>query len=83
MEEQLAPYLEEEGCIRLIQCFLDPELMLCHPESPKSLWDPWSYRAERDENKIDHLFELFTNQKIGMYVGKCQVYYEKLAAATF
>ena len=65
MKEQLAPYIEEEGCIRLIQCFLDPELMLCHPESPKSLWNQWSYRAERNEEKIDYLFELFTNQHIG------------------
>ena len=65
MKDQLAPYLGEEGCIQLIQCFLEPELMICHPELLKSLWDPWSGRVEGDENKIDHLFELFTNQQIG------------------
>ena len=80
MEDQLAPYLGEKGCIRLIQCFLNPQLMLRHPEPPKPLWEqvPWvrqRHRVERDGKKIDHLFELFTNQQIGEDFGKCQIYY--------
>ena len=76
MEDQLAPYLGDEACIRLIQCFLDPELMLCHPEPPKPLSElvPGARRCdnvERNEKKIDHLFELFTNQQIGKDVDEC------------
>ena len=37
MGSQLATYLREEGYICLIQCFLNPQLMLCHPESPNPL----------------------------------------------
>ena len=80
MEDQLAPYLGEKRCIRLIQCFLNPQLMFCHPEPPKSLWEQvpgvrQRHRVERDGKSIDHLFELFTNQEMGEDVGKCQTYY--------
>ena len=33
----MAGYLKEEGYIRLIQCFLNPALMLNRPESPNPL----------------------------------------------
>ena len=33
----MSNYLQEEGYIRLIQCFLQPDLMLQRKESPNSL----------------------------------------------
>lgn len=54
---QLAPYLQEEGYIRLIQCFLDPRLMLCCPESITTM-----------EKEIDPIYQLFVpneHQQIG------------------
>ena len=72
MGDQLAPYLGEKGCIRLIQCFLNPELMICHPESPKPLKDlvlgSSYHRLDREGKKIDHLYQLFIpieHQQIG------------------
>ena len=33
----MSAYFKEEGYIRVIQCFLNPELMLNRPESPNPL----------------------------------------------
>ena len=80
MGGQLAPYLGEKGCIRLIQCFLDPELMICHPESPKpfqeSVLGGNYHRLDREGKKNDHLYQLFTpneHQQIGEDFGQCLV----------
>ena len=70
MGDQLATYLCEEGCIRLIQCFLNPQLMLCHPESPNPLHvlelvpRGGHLTLERRGKKVDPLYQLFmpTNQ---------------------
>ena len=35
--QEMSNYLQEEGYIRLIQCFLQPDLMLQRKESPNSL----------------------------------------------
>ena len=86
---ELAPYIGEEGCIRLIQCFLNPQLMLCHPEPPKPLSVMVSgakprHTVDREEKKIDHLYEFFTrneHQQIGEDFGRCQVYNRLLTAA--
>ena len=79
---ELAPYLGKEGCVRLIQCFLNPKLMLCHPESPRALWElvheGRKPKLEREEKKIDFLYQLFTpneHQQIGEGFGHYQVYY--------
>ena len=88
---KLAPYIGEEGCIRLIQCFLNPQLMLCHPEPPKPLSEmvPGAkprHTVDREEKKIDHLYQFFTrneHQQIGEDFGRCQVYNRLLTAATF
>ena len=85
MGNQLAPYLGEEGCIRLIQCFLNTKLMICHLESPKPLQDlvfGGSYRRlDREVKKIDHLYQLFTpneHQPVGEDFSQCLVYYRLL-----
>ena len=52
---QLEPYLKEGGCIRLIQCFLDPK-MFCHPESPNSL---------QKDDVLHQLFVPHEHQQIG------------------
>ena len=84
MGGQLAPYLGEEGCIRLIQCFLNPELMICRPEPLQDLVLGGSYRTLvlGREGKIDHLYQLFTpneHQQTGEDFGQCLVYYRLLA----
>ena len=59
MENQLKFYIGEKGCIRLIQCFLNPELMLNSPESPK---------LKSKDKKIDPIHQLFVpseRQKMG------------------
>ena len=81
MENQLAPILKEKGCIRLIQCFLNPELMFCCPESPNPLQENapvielvpgGGHRIlERRGKKIDPLHQLFKaseHEQIGRYV---------------
>ena len=85
MADELAPYLGEEGCIRLMQCFLNPQLMLCHLESPKPLWELVAEgtkpKLEREEKEIDLLYQLFIpkeHQQIGEDFGQCQVYYSLL-----
>ena len=77
MEDKLAPYLQEKGCIRLIQCFLNPKLMLCHSESPNSLQEDHSVlELEREGKKIDPLHQLFVQSEhkpIGESVVQCRV----------
>ncbi len=35
--QDMSPYLKEEGYVRMIQCFLLPELMIRRPEAPNVL----------------------------------------------
>ena len=51
MENDLSSFLEEKGYIRLIQCFLNPQLILHHPEL-----------LETGE-EIDSLYRLFMPNK--------------------
>ena len=65
----LLPYLKEDGYIRLIQCFLNPGLMLQREESPNPLRDDETVieltadgrhrPVQRDGEKADPLYELF------------------------
>ena len=75
VEGKLAPYLQEKGCIRLIQCFLNPKLMLCHSESPNPLQeDHCVLELEREGKKIDPLHQLFVQSEhkpIGESVVQC------------
>lgn len=80
MEDQLAPYLGQKGCIRLIQCFLNPQMMLCRPESPQRLSDlvftEGHRRSERGGEEIDLLHQLFIpseNHQLGENVVHCCV----------
>ena len=63
MENQLKFYIGEKGCIRLIQCFLNPEMMLNHLEFPT---------PKRKDKKIDPIHQLFVSsdhQKMGKGMG--------------
>ena len=75
MGNQLAPYLKEKGCIRLIQCFLNPKLMLCHSETPNSFQEDHSALGlEREGKKTDPLHQLFMQREhkhIGENVVQC------------
>ena len=69
---KLLPYLKEGGHIRLIQCFLNPDLMLQREELPSSLRDSAEQTraggqqtragghqpAQRDIVKVDPLYQL-------------------------
>ena len=83
MGDQLAPYLQEEGYIRLIRCFLNPKLLLSNPESPNPLQEDTPVlelvpggghrRIERRGKKIDPLHQLFMpseHQQNGENVGQ-------------
>ena len=85
MGGQLATYLREEGYIRLIQCFLNPQLMLCHPESPNPLREDTpvlelvpgvGHRTlERKGKKVDPLHQLFmptSQQQMGEHIVCCR-----------
>ena len=76
MADQLAPYLGEKGCIQLIQSFLDPQLMVRHPEPLQKLVLEGSYHGqEREEKMVDHLHQLFTSsEQIGEDFGQFQIY---------
>ena len=54
---KLAPYLQEEGYIQLIQCFLNPQLMLCCPESLTTM--------KKEIDPIHQLFVPSEHQQIG------------------
>ena len=75
MGNQLAPYLQEEGYIRLIQCFLNPKLMLCHSETPIPLQEDHSVLGlEREGKTIDPLHQLFMqseHKQIGENIVQC------------
>ena len=58
---KLAPYLQEEGYIQLIQCFLNPQLMLCCPESITT--------TKKKIDPIHQLFVLSEHQRIGEDIG--------------
>ena len=69
MDGTLQPYLKEDSYIRLIQCFLNPGLMLWREESPNPLRDDEAVieltadgqhrPIQRDGEKADPLYELF------------------------
>ena len=74
VEGKLAPYLQEKGCIRLIQCFLNPKLMLCHSETSNPLQEDNHCTLEREGRKIDPLHQLFMqgeHKQIGKNVIQC------------
>ena len=75
VEGKLGPYLQEKGCIRLIQCFLNPKLMLCHSETSNPLQeDHCVLGLEREGKKIDSLYQLFMqseHKQIGENVVQC------------
>ncbi len=72
VDGQLLPYLKEEGYIRLIQCFLNPGMMLQVEESPNPLRDDeqvieltreGGHRpVQRQGVKVDPLYQLFVPQ---------------------
>ena len=79
--QEMAGYLKEEGCIRLIQCFLIPALMLNRPESPNPLTGDQQvlellpgggHRPLRRPGQVmeDPLFKLFVPDK-GVKQGVC------------
>ena len=84
MSGQLSPYLHEKRYIRLIQCFLNPQLMVYSPESPNPLREDLSvlellpggghHMLERRSKKMDPIHALFVpskQQQIGGDVCPC------------
>ena len=76
ISDSLAPYFGEEGCIQLIQCFLNPKLMVCHVEfsNPLQKNTPESgdghHTLERRGKTTDLLYQLFVpgeTQQIGLW----------------
>jgi hypothetical protein len=64
--EEMSAYLHgDKAYIRLIQCFLSPNLFIQHKESPNPYTDSEKrdreYRraVENTENHVDYLYELF------------------------
>ena len=75
----MSALLKEEGYIRLIQCFLNPDLMLNRPESPNPLADdqqvlelvpgggakPIKRRGQTKEDPLHSLFVFNEDEKQG------------------
>ena len=66
--QEISHYLKEEGYIRLIQCFLNPQLMLNRPESANPLDgqqvleitpDGRTTLIKRTGKQFDPLYKLF------------------------
>ena len=78
--QEMSNYLKEEGYIRIIQCFLQPNLMLHRKESPNSLTerqvlelgvDGKAQVLQRPGAHVDPLYQLFVPDQpedIGTYV---------------
>ena len=79
----MSSFLQEEGYVRIIQCFLNPELMLKCPESPNPLADdeevlelhgrghrPTKRSAQTKEDPLHALFFRTNESKQGnnMYI---------------
>lgn len=76
----MSALLKEEGYIRLIQCFLNPDLMLNRPESPNPLTGdqqvlelipgggarPIQTRGQAKEDPLRNLFVCSEDEKQGM-----------------
>ena len=68
-------YLKEEGYIRLIQCFLQPGLMLQHPELSRSHsrvqgGEVSEHLPQQPPQAVDPIYQLFMSDQQGMCV-KC------------
>ena len=76
----MSPYFKEEGYIRVIQCFLNPDLMLNRPESPNPLTGDEQVlellpggghrtkrRGQATEDPLHSLFVYPKDQKQGMF----------------
>lgn len=62
--DQIASYIHDQGCIRLIQCFLNPQLMLFHPHQDTEQSD---YHMFKSRAKIvDPLHQLFLSSEYQM-----------------
>lgn len=86
----MSGFLKEEGYIRVIQCFLNPELMLNRPESPNPLTGdqqvlelvpggghrPIQRRGQAKEDPLYSLFVPNEQQKEGIFKTQktCQGY---------
>lgn len=66
--QEMSNYLQEEGYVRLIQCFLKPGLMLERPESPNALTeqqvlqlglDGKAHVLKRQGAQVDPIYQLF------------------------
>ena len=59
----MTPYLKEEGYVRMIRCFLLPELMIQQKEAPNALREDEVDRRHRPirrgGNEMDPVYELF------------------------
>ncbi len=51
--EKLRPYLKDECCVHLIQCFLNPDLMI---EDKENI----SIEQQTPEHSVDSIYGLFT-----------------------
>ena len=80
--QEVSKYLLVEGYVLLIQCFLQPKLMLLSPESPNSLVeqqvldyapDGTLHTLHRNQGtKVDPIHQLFDpNKKLGMFHSYC------------
>ena len=62
--EEMSKYLKEEGYIRLIQCFLQPSLMLQRPELSKSQsWLQVGEASGQLSAPADPIYQLFMPHK--------------------
>lgn len=73
----MSNYLRDEGCIRLIQCFLQPDLMLEHSENPNPLTEEKVFELgpdntprvrQHEEVHSDPVYQLFMASNLGMYI---------------
>ena len=67
----MAGYLQEEGYIRLIQCFLNPKLMIQRKEAPNALTEQQVLELgpdgrpqviQRQGTQVDPIYQLFSHQ---------------------
>ena len=66
--QELAEYLHEDGYIRLLQCFLNPALMVEHKEAPNALTDQQVLQLgsdgrakvlHREGQQVDPIYQFF------------------------
>ena len=82
--EEVAKYLQEDGYIRLLQCFLNPALMVQRKEAPNALTDQQlgaDGRARvicKEGQQVDPIYLLFMpeeSEKLGKEDTVCCVLY--------